>query len=95
MGKRIVIGFLLLICHNASAFVSNYGSTTGVDTNTSTSMYGTQMRVNDYGRNRYETVDLYSDMAGGYSSGLRYDSETNKTYRYEVDSIGRVKRWNY
>lgn len=97
MNKTQIILISLLIHHAASAFVSNYGSTIGVDTKTFGTMRNNQLHINTYDRtHRSETVNMRPDGLGGYESmNMQYDPQTKEMYKYNVDRFGNTTRTSF
>lgn len=98
MNKIVVAVTLVAITVNAvSGYVNNFGSSTGFDTNTYGNLNSSTrtLQLNNYRTGSYETIPVTPNGLGGYSSGLRYDSNTGSSYNVEVDVFGNTTRWNY
>lgn len=95
----IVVAMTAITVNAASAYVTDIGSTTGIDLNTHSELSRStrSVQLNNYARGTMQTVQVRSNGRGGYDSGMYFDysSDTPEMFRIEVDSKGNTTRWNY
>lgn len=98
MNKIVIAVTVATITMNAaSAYVTNFGSTTGVDVNTHSELSRStrSVQLNNYARGTMQTVPVTPNGLGGYDSGLQVDYATNELFQIQVDSMENTTRWNY